>query len=397
MIAINKKNFDPYIITLILIFVINALIKWRFFNGLVMADDFTYGLYSYSLLRIPLPWNMDMDFRALRFTLLLPVAVLFRFLPPIEFVAVLYPLLLSFGTLLLVFLIGRKLYGPIAGIFAALILTTFPADMRYGTMLLPDIIVSFFVCLAVWAFLNAESEAGGKTELWYLLSGFSVFLAFNARENSYYFLMFFLPFIFNKTRWKKGLYMVGLGFAIPVLILYLFYYFKSGDFLYNLHLAQKYRDTLIQSGYIPDNVILRIGYIYFMFQSLFQEFTGIGGFISEIFGLTFILGVPCLMYTSIKSLKKRNWKLLIIPWWFLIGYLILEFGSISFVQYQMMKKLPRFLLIITPALAICCGVVFSDIIGLWNNKNRKNRGFPVRFASSILIIMVLFPHHLCIS
>ena len=97
MLKIKKADFNPYILALIAIFAINVFFKWHFFSGLVMADDFSYGVYSYSLFRLPLPWNMDMDFRALRFTLLLPVAILFRFLPPTEFVAVLYPMILSFG------------------------------------------------------------------------------------------------------------------------------------------------------------------------------------------------------------------------------------------------------------------------------------------------------------
>jgi len=390
MLKIKETAFNQYTLALIVIFAINGFFKWHFFSGLVMADDFSYGVYSYSLFRLPLPWNMDMDFRTLRFALLLPVALLFRFLPPTEFVAVLYPMILSFGSILLGYLIGKKLYGPVAGVFTAFVIATFPADIRYGTMLLPDIVVPFYLGLAVWAFINAETGSGYRVKLWYLLLGFSVFLAFNARENSYYFLLFFVPFVFSIKRWKNGFYLIAPGFAIPVLLLYTIYFFKSGDFLYNLHLAQKTRDPLIASGYIPDNSLNWKQFFYFMFPGFFADITGKPGFISETFGFSFVVGVPCLFYTTIKSLIKRNWKLLIAPWWFLIGYLYLEFGTLSFEHYQMMKKLPRFLLVVTPALALGYGVVLSDITGFTTIKTGKVTKWVLRVISGFVIIAVVF-------
>ena len=395
MFKIKKIKLDPYISALIVIFVINAYLKWRFFYGLVMADDFSYGVYSYSMFRVPLPWDMSLDFRALRFSLLLPVALLFKIFSPTEFVAVLYPLAASVGTIFVVYLIGRKLYGPKAGIFAAFIMATFPTDIRSGTLLLPGIIVTFFLSLAVWCFLSAESESGKRAKLLYFLSGISVFFAFNARENSYYFLLFFLPFLFNIKRWKNGLYLIGMGFILPVIFLYTFYYFKTGDVLYNLHLAQKYRDPLIESGYIPENFSNWFLCIYYMFPEFFNLFTGKSGYINPIFGLNFVLGMPFLLYITIKSLVKHDWKLLIVPWWFLIVYLYLEFGTISLEQYQIMRKLARFLLILTPALALGYGIVMSDITSGIQKRIKKHKrvtfsGIPSVVLIGVIIILQVF-------
>ena len=81
---VKKDLFNKYVIALILIFILNAFLKWRFFCGLVMADDFSYSVYAYRLFRIPLPWDMSIDFRMLRFSLLIPVSILYTFLPPAE-------------------------------------------------------------------------------------------------------------------------------------------------------------------------------------------------------------------------------------------------------------------------------------------------------------------------
>jgi len=187
---ITTHTIGRYEAALLVILLLNAVLKWRFFCGLVAADDFSYAVYAYSMWRIPMPWDMTMDFRVLRLALIMPVALLFRILPPTVLVTVAYPMAASFGTIVLVYLIGKKLYGPNAGIIAAFVFATFPADIVYGTMFLPDGVVPFFMALSVWSFLNADGNGGKNAFIWYLASGFFMFLAFITRENTYYFLLF---------------------------------------------------------------------------------------------------------------------------------------------------------------------------------------------------------------
>ncbi len=396
MVNIRRRKIDHVLIVLAFIFIVNVLLKWRFYSGLVWADDFSYGVYAFRLFRVPLPWNMDVDFRMLRLTLMLPVSLIFRVLPPTEFTAVLYPMMLSFGTIYLVYRIGTVLFGTTAGLCAAAVIATFPADVAFGTMLLPDTIVPFYLALSVWAFLKGESAEQGRARFWYLLAGISVFLAFNARENSYYFLLFYVPFVVSRDRWRRDFYMGIIGFTVPILLLYAVYYVKSGDFLYNLHLAETYRDPLIASGYIPRNADNWLTQLRFMFPFLFTRSSDGMWFLSSTYGLAFFLGVPCLVYTVIKSLKRRNYFMLIAFWWFLIGYLFLEFGTISFTSYQMMKKLPRFLLILSPALALGYGVVLADIIRSVRKRYRREKKIityhviPGVVLVGIMVILQIF-------
>ena len=370
---LGGKRLDPAYGVLAAILAVNLLLKIRFFSGLTQADDFSYGVYAYSFFRLPLPWDMTVDFRAFRLALLLPVSLIFRVLPPGELTAVLYPTLASFGIVALVFLIGRRLAGTAAGLFAAGVFALFPGDVIYGTMLLPDVLVPFYLALAVWAFLRAE-DAAGKAKWWYLAAGVSMFLAFDSRENSYYFLLFFLPFAFSTERWKKGLYLAGAGFALPVILLYALYGLKSGDFLYNLHLAESQRDPLIRSGYIPKNADNWFRCLWYMLPGMRAVQDGSRMFSSPLFGVTFYLGIPCLAYAAAKGMVRHNRKFLLAPWWFLVGYLYLEFGSISFDRYQIMLKLPRFLLTVTPAMAVGCGIVLGDAFGVgWNRPHAGPR------------------------
>ncbi len=394
MLRLKKSRVNPYAVVLVCILAINAYLKWKYFYGLVMADDFSYGVYAFRLFRQGLPWDMSMDFRTLRLTLLLPVAVLFKLFPPNEFVAVIYPMTASFGTIILVYLIGKKLVSPKAGIFSAFIYATFPTDIRAGTLLLPGMIVTFFLSLAVLLFLYALEDKGRRAKILYLLTGLAVFIAFNARENSYYFLLFFLPFAFNKARWENGMYLIGAGFAAPVIMLYTFYFIKTGDFLYNLRLAEKYRDPLIASGYIPENSTNWYMLFYYIFPEFFGKIRGGRGFINPIFGINFVLGVPFIVYVTLKSIVKRDWKTAVIPWWFLIAYLYQEFGSISFSQYQMMRKLSRFLLLLTPALALGYGVIFYDIARKIRKRAEKYRRLTLMHVPTVSIMGVLLILHL---
>lgn len=344
------------------IFALNAILKWRFFSGLTQADDFSYVVYAFSLFRIPLPWDMAIDFRLFRMALIFPVALLFRVFPPKELVALACPMFASFATIGLTFLIGRRLYGVAAGLFAAFALATFPGDVVYGTMLLPDVLAPFYMALSVWAFLAAE-DSKNRSMWWYFAAGVAAFLAFNSRENSYYFALFFLPFAFSAARWKRGLWMTGAGFLLPLVLLYGLYAAKTGDFLYNLHLAETQRDPLIASGYIPPNSVNRFTCFYYMFP-LFREIPGRETqFASSLFGFTFYLGVPFLLYSAVRGWISRDRRWLVAPWWFLLGYAYIEFGSVSFTSYQIMLKLPRFLLTVTPALALGYGVVLADAFG----------------------------------
>lgn len=380
--------WDPWLTGLGIVLLINLALKIVYFSGLSQADDFSYGVYSFTLFRGLWPWNMQIDFRMLRFGLMFPTALVFLVLPPTEVTAVLFPMLISLGTVTLVFVIGRRLYGPAAGLAAALMIALFPGDIIYGTMLLPDIVVPFLLAAAVLAWLYAEDAGDRTAKWWYLLAGFLTFVAFITRENSYYFALFFAPFAFDARRWRRGLYMVGAGFAVPVLLLYTFYWFRTGDFLYNVHLAEAARDPLVASGYIPPNALNRFTQLFYMLPAMTGDHTR---FVSSLFGVTFYVGVPSLIFVTARAAVKKRYRELIVPWWFLAVYLFLEFGTLSFSDYQMMKKLPRFLLTLTPAMAIACGVALVDALGIDSVKRFRADLFRKNWPRGVLTAFVLAP------
>ena len=56
----ETRKYDPYMIALLVIIAVNVILKWRFFIGLSEADDFSYGVYSYSMFRLPMSWDITL-------------------------------------------------------------------------------------------------------------------------------------------------------------------------------------------------------------------------------------------------------------------------------------------------------------------------------------------------
>ena len=129
--------------------------------------------------------------------------------------------------------------------------------------------------------------------------------------------------------------------------------------------------------------------LFLMLPGLFFKLTGRPIVVSSLFGITFYIGVLSIVYITVSALRKRNYRLLIAPWWFFIVFLYLEYGSISFSSYQMMRKLDRFMLTMTPAMALAFGVVLSDVWGFGKERITSVRKIHIRRIAGPLSLFVM--------
>jgi 4-amino-4-deoxy-L-arabinose transferase-like glycosyltransferase len=119
---------------------------------------------------------------ATRFAVTGPLALLIRGFGVSEPVVIAWPLACSLGTLLLLFVIGRRHGGPAVGLIAAATWAVLPLDVIESTNVLPDPILAFFATLAIDSFergLAAPDDRRARP--WLLLAGLAIWAAYSAK------------------------------------------------------------------------------------------------------------------------------------------------------------------------------------------------------------------------
>jgi 4-amino-4-deoxy-L-arabinose transferase-like glycosyltransferase len=121
--------------------------------------------------------------------------------------------LLSLGTVLLVYLIGKKMYSPRVGLIAALFLIFSPEHNKISHYLNPDGPMVFFLVLSfffIWKIYRT-----GKAKF-YVLAGFSAGLAFATKYGGHVlFIPLFLAHLFRHLEDRKSL--KHILFSLPLL------------------------------------------------------------------------------------------------------------------------------------------------------------------------------------
>ena len=345
-----------------------------YFMGLCQSDDFSYVGYAWNVGTERFVMSMNMDFRALRLPMILPTAFFIRIFGIGEVQAVLTPILYTLGTMLIIYLLGTMIGGGWTGIFSSALFMFVPGTLVYSTVLVPDLIVPFWFALSVLLFLYARKENGiHRAFILYAGTGIALSMAFFTRVNSFYFFLFFLPYLFKRKELRRGSYCIFLGFGVPIILVYTFYMIKTGDFLFNVHLIKARADQLMASGYISRNDPFQIfRYAMPFFSSVkwhLQNKAYPIRFSNTEFGITFYLAVAAVIYSLVIYIKRREVRYIL--WWFVVLYAFIEYGTVSFSHYQMMKKLPRFLTTLLPAASILMGISITRFLGLFNSKSFK--------------------------
>jgi hypothetical protein len=101
--------------------------------------------------------------------------------------------------ILLVFGIGRNLYGPVAGLIAAALVAVLPTFCYQSRFLVVDAAAVFWFVLTFW-FITTQPEPG-RLRRWSVLSGLFIGLAVGAKYTN---LLIVLPFLYRYCQVREG-------------------------------------------------------------------------------------------------------------------------------------------------------------------------------------------------
>ena len=149
-------------ITLLVLFVLfGYFVRKALFTGMVWSDDYDYAQLAVMIIEgryNPVdigPYNLY----AWRFVMIYPLAFFFKlFGSTSENVAVIWPMISSLATAVLLYVIGRKLFDSKTGLVAAALHLLYPSDILFSTSVLTETPFNLVIALSVLLFVFGEDD-----------------------------------------------------------------------------------------------------------------------------------------------------------------------------------------------------------------------------------------------
>jgi len=366
---------------LILIIILAIILRFYFFIGLNWSDDFEYAEYAYKIANGNLYLGNDLP--ALRIMMIYPIAFFYKIFGINDFSLVIYPFLLSIGSIFLTYSLGKMLFNKKVGLLSAFFLSIFPLNILYSTWALPDVPIAFFSALSVLLFLKAQKIEKSNVNLnfnrksLFLLSGFLIGVSYLHKVSGALVILFLILYMLYKIYKNRKIdfdyAFVFFGFVFILVAEGLFYYLNNGDFFT--------RYNVITNYYLTSNFSVNDDFSFYplvmlnIFKSnrslfLIDRTTGIYGFFYYFIFTSFVYFV-----------YKKDRRPLILIIWFLILFLYLEFGSMGLSNYIPMHKLPRHLTVLTIPALVCLSYFILELYNL-----RKK----IKIYRIIAIVIIIF-------
>ena len=317
---------------LFLIVIFGLVLRIIFFSGMGISDDLAYSKAAHDINEGK---GIDPDSTltlSTRLGLVYATALSYRLFGINDFSSVIFVLITSIGSIILIFYFGKLLFNKNTGLMAAFLLSFFPLDIAYSTKLGSDLPSAFFMALGVYIFLYSETKSKLKHGLGYFLSGIFIGIGYLIRESALLIALFFIICIIYKRRIKKEYFLVPLGVLTIFAIESLIFLNLTGDPFFRMHASQAYlKEAVIAHNYFG-RLDLPTGLFHYPYMILTSD-------ISIFYIFIFIAALYFLAYR-----KKEAYILL---FWFIPLLLYLSFGSESLTQYIPFRAVDRYLSVIT--------------------------------------------------
>lgn len=284
-------------------------------------------------------------------------------------------------TIVVLYLIGRQVSSPVAGLIAGFVYVLFPVVSTQTSNVGDDIPMVLFVSasalLIILAFASSRSK--GRQRLYFTLAGFVSMIAFLTISEAIIGTITFFAFLLLNALYRRkreafeafGLFCAGVLLAFAVIALIGIYQANSPMFVFNVYtsnFASYNANPIAFSKYLSD---------MFLPGTSMQYNALAFGYL----GLAFLASAVYLLVT-------RYSKAAFIGFWFLFSFLYLSFGTESLTTYSPVQYLNpyqvRFALVLIPAMSLLIGIAVARL-----PSSLRKHGIPKLITYSALAAVFL--------
>lgn len=326
------------------------LLRLVCFTGLAGSDDLGYSKYARAMATGTFNATLDADPRplhGLRYSVIAPVAAIYKVFGVSEWSTVLFPLLASTLSVIVLAEIGRLMFGMRVGIIAGLLYATFPLQLIIGSTLLPEPIAGLYALLAVLCYLHARRRGGA---MW-VAAGLLIGIAYLAKESALFIGGAFLLHAIWERQWRAAL-LFALGVAAVGVAEHAYYSMWKGDFFFRSNSTRLYKVRDVEGFFTLEHRDLA--------HRLLRKYPEMMLVPHLKFGLHSLFCVLGAAW-ALRLRPRKGYVLLLL--WAVIPWLYLNFGTWSLHTYAPLPADERYIECTYPPLILLTGVAISR--ALW--------------------------------
>ena len=328
------------------LFLLALLLRLACFTGLIASDDLDY--FAFAQMIAEGRYALEYQHYAIRYGLILPVGLLYGLIGVSEWSTIAVPLFTSSLSVVLLALIATRLFGVRAGLIAALLLATFPLQLRYATVLVPEPIVECYVLLALLVYVRTEDWAPMALGA---LAGALIGVAYLTKEPALFITPALLIDAALRRRWRQA-FGIALGIGAVIALEHAYYLAMTGDLLFRLHAMAMHNRSMTGLGGEID--FGDLGY------RLFKAYPRMMLVPSKDFG---IHSLAALVLSAVALLRFRNdRRAYFLLMWAALPWIYLNFGTSSFNQYIPIPVAPRYIDFAYPPLFLLVAWLLADFL-----------------------------------
>ena len=344
---IDKKLFSIFILIIAAI-----IIRFIFFSGGIRGSDaYAYAQYSYEMASCQYDPGNVTDHFGFRYIVLATTALSYALFGVNDLSSSFFPFLFSIINIIIIFKIGEKLYDFKTSLIACILLTFYPLDILYASVVGPDSFTPLLSSLAILCYIiGIDNYQKTKNILFLIISGFVIGLSTGARETSIFLYGVLVLFQILRRQNLTPIFWITFGLGIPIITEMAFYYIFSGNAFLRIETLDQLK-ILIKNDYQESAGSL----LYYPRMMFDFELQGLA-----LYGLIWWLTVAGVLLAYF----RKDSRSLLPGIWFILPFLGFEFGLQSFKEMILISKNYNYLALITPPAMLLSAYFLNNLFNI---------------------------------